>query len=285
MLRRQQFSLLLAASVPTMQLETKLLQEKPWEPKSHSTLCIFTTTCVLLLSIPTRENIFWSIGGGDTSWAMPIYLLISKVKIKLYKQDINSVFMFAAESLIQQHSTMKWHCPELYRLFIQCAFRNPSCSKLISLSATEWASLDKAIPHPVRGFSDFGISSWKRWNKFWILKRLWYVHLKRVISFSLISDDCSWMKLQRNWYPSSGSCSVKLLSCVWLFAAPWTVACQVSLSMGFSRQEYWSGLPFPSPRDVPNPGIKPWSPALQGDSVLSEPPGKANRHSNTRWKH
>ena len=46
---------------------------------------------------------------------------------------------------------------------------------------------------------------------------------------------------------------------------PWTVAHQAPLSMGFSRQEYWSGLPFPSPRDLPNPGIKPRSPALQAD--------------------
>ena len=44
--------------------------------------------------------------------------------------------------------------------------------------------------------------------------------------------------------------------------------------MGFSRQEYWSGLPFPSPRDLPNPGIKPGSPALQADALSSEPPGK-----------
>ena len=169
--------------------------------KSQSTLCIFTTTCVLLLSIPIRKNTFWSVGAGDTSWAMPIYLLISKVKVKFYKQDINSVFMFAAQSLIQQHSNMKWHCPELYWLFIQCAFRNASCSKLfISLSATGWASLDKAITHPVRGFSDFGISSWKCWNKFWILKRLWYVRLKHVVPLSFISDDCSWAMLQLNWH-------------------------------------------------------------------------------------
>ena len=46
-------------------------------------------------------------------------------------------------------------------------------------------------------------------------------------------------------------------------AIPWTVACQASLSMGFSRQEYWRGLPFPSPGDLPNPGIEPGSPALQ----------------------
>ena len=46
------------------------------------------------------------------------------------------------------------------------------------------------------------------------------------------------------------------MSCVWLFASPWTVAHQAPLSMGFSRQEYWSGLPFPPPRDLPDPGIR-----------------------------
>ena len=55
---------------------------------------------------------------------------------------------------------------------------------------------------------------------------------------------------------------------------PWTVAYQAPLSMGFSRQKYWSGLPFPSPGDLPNPGIKPWSPVLQADSLPSEPTGK-----------
>ena len=67
---------------------------------------------------------------------------------------------------------------------------------------------------------------------------------------------------------------VKSLSCVRLFEIPWTVVYQASLSMGFSRQEYWSGLPFPSPGDLPDPGIKPRSPALQADSLQSEPPGK-----------
>ena len=67
---------------------------------------------------------------------------------------------------------------------------------------------------------------------------------------------------------------VKLLSCVRLFATPWTVAYQASLSMGFSRQEYWSGLPLPSPGDVPDPGIEPGSPALEADALTSEPPGK-----------
>ena len=56
--------------------------------------------------------------------------------------------------------------------------------------------------------------------------------------------------------------------------APWTVACQVPLSMGFSKQEYWSELPFPSPGDLPDPGIKLTSPALAGRFFTAEPPGK-----------
>ena len=55
----------------------------------------------------------------------------------------------------------------------------------------------------------------------------------------------------------------RVLSCVQLFVTPWTVACQAPLSMGFSRQEYWSGLPFPSPGELPDPGIEPRSLALQ----------------------
>ena len=67
---------------------------------------------------------------------------------------------------------------------------------------------------------------------------------------------------------------VKSLSRVRLFATPWTVAYQVPSSMGSSRQEYWSGLPFPSPGDLPDPGIEPGSPAFQADALTSEPPGK-----------
>ena len=58
---------------------------------------------------------------------------------------------------------------------------------------------------------------------------------------------------------------------------PWTVAHQAPPSMEFSKQEYWSGLPFPSPGDLPDPGIKPRSPALQADTLSSEPPGKHKR--------
>ena len=69
-------------------------------------------------------------------------------------------------------------------------------------------------------------------------------------------------------------CYTQSLSYVRLFATPWTVAFQAPLSMGFSRQEYWSGLPFPSIWDLPSPRIEPRSLALQADSLSSEPPGK-----------
>ena len=59
-----------------------------------------------------------------------------------------------------------------------------------------------------------------------------------------------------------------------LFVIPWTVACQAPLSMEFSRQEQWSGLPFPSPGDLSDPGVEPGFPALQADSLPSGPPGK-----------
>ena len=64
------------------------------------------------------------------------------------------------------------------------------------------------------------------------------------------------------------------LSHVQLFATTWTIARQAPLSMGFFRQEYWSGLPLPSPGDLPNPGIEARSPALQVDYLPAEPPGK-----------
>ena len=67
---------------------------------------------------------------------------------------------------------------------------------------------------------------------------------------------------------------MKSLSRVPLFSTPWTVAYQAPPSMGFCRQDCWSGLPFPSPGDLPGPGIEPGSPALQADALPSKPPGK-----------
>ena len=69
---------------------------------------------------------------------------------------------------------------------------------------------------------------------------------------------------------------MKSLSRVRFFATPWTGAHQAPLSMGFSREEYWSGLPFLSPGNLPDPGIEPRSPALQADALPSKPQGKFN---------
>ena len=78
---------------------------------------------------------------------------------------------------------------------------------------------------------------------------------------------------------------MKSLSRVQLFTTPWTIAYQGPLSMGFSSQECWSGLPFPSPGDLPNSGIEPGSPTLQADALPSEPPGElsSNLGQGTRF--
>ena len=89
-----------------------------------------------------------------------------------------------------------------------------------------------------------------------------FIHTKELSADPCYSKDEAW------------KVNMKSLGHVWLFATPWTVACQAPPSMGFSRQEYWSGLPFPSPGDLPYPGIEPGSPALQADSLPSEPQEK-----------
>ena len=74
-----------------------------------------------------------------------------------------------------------------------------------------------------------------------------------------------------------------LKSCLTL-ATPWTVACQAPHFMGFSRQEYWRGLPFPSPGDLPDPGTEARSPPWQADPVLTQPPGKPPKQDWSRCK-
>ena len=98
-----------------------------------------------------------------------------------------------------------------------------------------------------------------KWYSRWWLEPFW-----RVIAFQCISHVYWRYLLLFNHYVMSDS-----------FAAPWIFSCQALLSMGFSRQEYWSGLPFPPPGDLPNPGIKPMSPALAGRFFTTElPPRK-----------
>ena len=79
---------------------------------------------------------------------------------------------------------------------------------------------------------------------------------------------------------------IKCFSCVQLFVTPWTGICQAPLSMGFPRQKYWSGLPFPFPGNLPDPGIEPTSPALAGRFFTTEPPGKPlQRREASRFYH
>ena len=84
-------------------------------------------------------------------------------------------------------------------------------------------------------------------------------------------------------YPWMCECVLSCFSRVWLFVTLWTVAHQAPLSMGFSRQEYWSGLPCPPPGDVPNPGIELTSPALQADSLRLSHQGSVNKNKTRSW--
>ena len=88
------------------------------------------------------------------------------------------------------------------------------------------------------------------------------------------------IKIKKKNCASKDTTKKIILSRVQVFATAWTVAYQAPRSMGFSRQEYWSGLPFNSPEDLPDPGIKLRSPAFQADALTSEPPGKPKKEKN-----
>ena len=106
---------------------------------------------------------------------------------------------------------------------------------------------------------------------------MWNQNLDHVILNSLFWNTKTFSPLLFNGlYPHIMSISepVKLLSHVRLFAIPWTVAYQSPPPMEFSRQEYWSGLPFPTPGDLPDPEMEPRSPTLQADALSPELPGK-----------
>ena len=109
---------------------------------------------------------------------------------------------------------------------------------------------------------------------------LWFPTWSIFINVLLLSQKVLWCS--RCWAPSFIyiheirllSLEVKSLSRVLLIMTPWTATYQAPPSMGFSRQEYWSGVPLPSPGDLPDPGIEPRSPTLQTDTLPSEPQRK-----------
>ena len=112
----------------------------------------------------------------------------------------------------------------------------------------------------------------------WFISRNWWLWGWQVWNLQPRSAD--WKLSGRGWdcspqtiqSSSSGKVKVKSLSHVWLFVTPWTIAYQGPPSVGFSRQQYWGGLPFPSPGDLPDLGIEPRSPALRAEALPSEPP-------------
>ena len=114
----------------------------------------------------------------------------------------------------------------------------------------------------------------------WVITPLWLSGSWRSLANHFTALRTPWINhlyYLSKWtiplYQESESESEVTQSCPTLWD-PWTVAHQTPLSMGFSRQEYWSGLPFPSPGDLPDPGIEPRSPTLQADALTSVPPGK-----------
>ena len=125
--------------------------------------------------------------------------------------------------------------------------------------------------HGIAGVSDWGKTKlktrcWMGWVLIW--RHWWKTHLQALLSCWQNSVFCG--------------CRTEVSACVCVYvshsvvsnsATPWTIAYQAPLSMEFSRQEYWSGLLFPSPGDLPKPGIEPRSSALWADAVPSEPPG------------
>ena len=157
----------------------------------------------------------------------------------------------------------------------------------MSNSATPWtaarqASLSmgfsrqeywSALPCPALGdLPDPGIelTSLALAGRFFTTSATWKVPLKQSLCVLKARSD------QDQDHVASKELCARMLSHGQLSATPWTVACQAPLSMGLSRQEYWSGLPCPSPGDLPNPGIEPTSfvsPALAGGFFTTEPPG------------
>ena len=106
-----------------------------------------------------------------------------------------------------------------------------------------------------------------RWIEFYTL--LWFLFCSCILnkSHNLSMRSLSFLDPKRKWQCES-------LGRVWLFVNPWTAARQAPLSVGFSRQKYWSGSTFPFPRDLPNQGNETRSPTFQADSSRFEPPGK-----------
>ena len=95
---------------------------------------------------------------------------------------------------------------------------------------------------------------------------------------NLFSSSHKFITLHIDLNTPEGELKMKSLSCVRLIVTPWTAVYQTPPSIDFSKQEYWTELPFPSPEDLPDSVIEPRFPSLQADALPSEPPGKCKTH-------
>ena len=145
----------------------------------------------------------------------------------------------------------------------------------MSRSPPVWAT----SPQPAGMVGHSTSEKWPFLSNIWVRSDLGTVSLCGIVGTSV--DKTEWSKLvlrEKRWIiVTSGVCvcvRACTLSHVQLFATLWTVARQALLFMGFYRQEYWSGLPFPTSGDLPYPGIEPMSPALAGRFFTTEPSGK-----------
>ena len=159
-----------------------------------------------------------------------------------------------------------------FRLKSMCFSLHNTKRLLLLLLFTRWALSDSLKPHGLQHARLLcpslspGVCSYH--NE--VMESLKYVIITifylLVLAFEIYKDFFTlWVKPHFIYI----GVECQSLSRIWLFATPWTVAHQVPPSMGFSRQEYWSGLPFPSPGNLSNPEIEPRSPALQADSLLT----------------
>ena len=157
-----------------------------------------------------------------------------------------------------------------------CVFRAPLCVSLSSWMIGRCQKLDVSktgflvSPHPPTPASSFATSVDDSSIHLTFQAKSFEVILDSSLTLASLTQSS-----RKHWGPAFSVGSVcESPSCVQLFATPWTVAHQAPLSIEFSRQEYWSGLPFHSPGDLPNPEIEPGSPTLRADYLPSEPPGK-----------
>ena len=225
-------------------------------PSSHFILC---RPLLLLPPIPLSIRVFSNESTlrmrWPKYWSFSFSIILSKEIPELISFRMDLLDLLAVQgtlkSLLQHHSSKTSILQHSAFFTVQLSHPYHSLQLFLSLQRTndiDWLILSKYVcwkPAQDYGIRRLEIYRWLDHEGTSLLKRI----------SALIKK-------------------VELLSLVWLFETPWTVACQAPPSMEFSRKEYWSGLLFPSPGYLPNPGIKPRSPAFQEDSLPSEPPRK-----------